>query len=280
MFFACDGRLIGIIAVSDTIREDSIEAISKLHKLGIRTVMITGDNERTARAVAERAGIDEVVAGVLPDGKEEIVRKLTSNGKVAMIGDGINDAPALKRADVGIAIGAGTDVAIDAADIVLVKSSLLDAVNALRLSRKALKNIRENLFWAFIYNVIGIPIAAGVLVPFGITLNPMIGAAAMSLSSFSVVTNALRLNFFKADKTVSKTEIPKEKKTMEITMKIEGMMCTHCSGRVKKVLEAIEGVARADVSHENGTAIVKTDKEISFDLLKNTVEAEGYKVIN
>ena len=280
MFFACDGRLIGIIAVSDTIREDSIEAISKLNKLGIRTVMITGDNERTARAVAERAGIDEVVAGVLPDGKEEIVRKLTSNGKVAMIGDGINDAPALKRADVGIAIGAGTDVAIDAADIVLVKSSLLDAVNALRLSRKALKNIRENLFWAFIYNVIGIPIAAGVLVPFGITLNPMIGAAAMSLSSFSVVTNALRLNFFKADKTVSKTEIPKEKKTMEITMKIEGMMCTHCSGRVKKVLEAIEGVARADVSHENGTAIVKTDKEISFDLLKNTVEAEGYKVTN
>ncbi len=282
LFFTQDGTLIGIIAVADTVREDSRTAIKELKNMGVYVVMLTGDNERTAKAVGETVGVDEVVAGVLPDGKESTIRSLATRGRVAMVGDGINDAPALTAADIGIAIGRGSDIAIDSADIVLMKSRLTDVAAALRLSRATLKNIRENLFWAFIYNVIGIPLAAGVWIPlFNLQLNPMFGAAAMSLSSFCVVTNALRLNF-KNIKDSSRDRIiktKKEKKTMEKTMKIEGMMCGHCSGRVQKCLMGIDGVANAEVSHETGTAVLTLSKEVADDILKKTVEDEGYKVV-
>ena len=299
MFFAENGRLAGIIAVADTMKEDSRQAVSELRNMGIRVVMLTGDNERTARAIGAQAGVDDVIAGVLPDGKESVIRKLQQYGKVAMVGDGINDAPALTRADMGIAIGAGTDVAIDAADVVLMKSRLSDVAAAVRLSRATLRNIHENLFWAFFYNVIGIPLAAGVWIPiFGWTLNPMFGAAAMSLSSFCVVTNALRLNLFnmhdaKKDKKLknpviikelvdnNKTNHNQENKeigTMKKTMKIEGMMCGHCEATVKKALEGLEGVASAEVSHEAGTAVVELSSDVSDDVLKKTVEDKDYKV--
>lgn len=288
LFFAADGKLIGIIAVADVIREDSPEAVRQLQNMGIRVVMLTGDNERTARAIGAQAGVDEVIAGVLPDGKESVIRALKERGKVAMVGDGINDAPALTRADIGIAIGAGTDVAIDAADVVLMKSRLLDVPAAIRLSRATLRNIHENLFWAFIYNIIGIPLAAGVWYPLlGWKLNPMFGAAAMSLSSFCVVTNALRLNLFSMyrsdrDRKIKhkkmKNQKEKESKTMERTMKIEGMMCGHCEARVKKTLEAIPQVDGAVVSHEAGTAVVKLNAEIANDVLKKAVEDQDYKV--
>ena len=299
MFFAENGRLAGIIAVADTMKEDSRQAVSELRNMGIRVVMLTGDNERTAKAIGAQAGVDDVIAGVLPDGKESVIRKLQQYGKVAMVGDGINDAPALTRADMGIAIGAGTDVAIDAADVVLMKSRLSDVAAAVRLSRATLRNIHENLFWAFFYNVIGIPLAAGVWIPiFGWTLNPMFGAAAMSLSSFCVVTNALRLNLFnmhdaKKDKKLknpviikelvdnNKTNHNQENKeigTMKKTMKIEGMMCGHCEATVKKALEGLEGVASAEVSHEAGTAVVELSSDVSDDVLKKTVEDKDYKV--
>ncbi len=281
LFFAKNGRVLGVIAVADTIKEDSPEAIRQLQNMGIRVVMLTGDNERTAQAVGKQAGVDEVIAGVLPEGKEQVIQKLKKQGKVAMVGDGINDAPALTRADMGIAIGAGADVAIDAADVVLMNSRLTDVPAAIRLSRAALRNIHENLFWAFIYNVIGIPLAAGAFISlFGWTLNPMFGAAAMSLSSFCVVSNALRLNFFdlysaKRDKKIK----IKERKTMEKTLKIEGMMCMHCSGRVQKALEAIDGVASASVSHETGTAVVTLTGNVSDDVLKKAVTDAGYEVV-
>ena len=299
MFFSENGRLAGIIAVADTMKEDSRQAVSELRNMGIRVVMLTGDNERTARAIGAQAGVDDVIAGVLPDGKESMIRKLQQYGKVAMVGDGINDAPALTRADMGIAIGAGTDVAIDAADVVLMKSRLSDVAAAVRLSRATLKNIHENLFWAFFYNVIGIPLAAGVWIPiFGWTLNPMFGAAAMSLSSFCVVTNALRLNLFnmhdaKKDKKLknpaiikelvdnNKTNHNQENKeigTMKKTMKIEGMMCGHCEATVKKALEGLDGVASAEVSHEAGTAVVELSADVADDVLKKTVEDKDYKV--
>lgn len=283
MFFAHGEKLLGIIAVADTIKEDSPKAISELRGMGIRVVMLTGDNQKTADAIGKQAGVDEVIAGVLPDGKEAVIRKLQKEGKVAMVGDGINDAPALTKADVGIAIGAGTDIAIDAADVVLVKSRLSDVPAAIRLSRATLRNIRENLFWAFIYNIIGIPLAAGVFVGLGLTLNPMFGAAAMSLSSFCVVTNALRLNLFnirstKRDRKI-KIKTKKEKKPMEKTLKIEGMMCCHCSSRVKKALEELPEVTEAIVSHKEGTAIVKLSKELDDSVLKNAVEKQGYKVL-
>ncbi len=299
MFFTENGRLAGIIAVADTMKEDSRQAVSELRNMGIRVVMLTGDNERTARAIGAQAGVDDVIAGVLPDGKESVIRQLQKYGKVAMVGDGINDAPALTRADMGIAIGAGTDVAIDAADVVLMKSRLSDVAAAVRLSRATLRNIHENLFWAFFYNVIGIPLAAGVWIPiFGWTLNPMFGAAAMSLSSFCVVTNALRLNLFnmhdaKKDKKLknpviikelvdnNKTNHNQENKeigTMKKTMKIEGMMCGHCEATVKKALEGLEGVASAEVSHEAGTAVVELSSDVSDDVLKKTVEDKDYKV--
>ncbi|MCM0664274.1 heavy metal translocating P-type ATPase [Coprococcus sp. B2-R-112] len=299
MFFSENGRLAGIIAVADTMKEDSRQAVSELRNMGIRVVMLTGDNERTARAIGAQAGVDDVIAGVLPDGKESVIRKLQQYGKVAMVGDGINDAPALTRADMGIAIGAGTDVAIDAADVVLMKSRLSDVVAAVRLSRATLRNIHENLFWAFFYNVIGIPLAAGVWIPiFGWTLNPMFGAAAMSLSSFCVVTNALRLNLFnmhdaKKDKKLknpaiikelvdnNKTNHNQENKeigTMKKTMKIEGMMCGHCEATVKKALEGLDGVTSAEVSHEAGTAVVELSTDVADDVLKKTVEDKDYKV--
>ena len=299
MFFSENGRLAGIIAVADTMKEDSRQAVSELRNMGIRVVMLTGDNERTARAIGSQAGVDDVIAGVLPDGKESVIRKLQQYGKVAMVGDGINDAPALTRADMGIAIGAGTDVAIDAADVVLMKSRLSDVAAAVRLSRATLRNIHENLFWAFFYNVIGIPLAAGVWIPiFGWTLNPMFGAAAMSLSSFCVVTNALRLNLFnmhdaKKDKKLknpaiikelvdnNKTNHNQENKeigTMKKTMKIEGMMCGHCEATVKKALEGLDGVASAEVSHEAGTAVVELSTDVADDVLKKTVEDKDYKV--
>ncbi len=285
LFFAADGKLVGIIAVADVIKEDSPKAVRQLQNMGIRVVMLTGDNERTAKAIGAQAGVDEVIAGVLPDGKESVIRALKEKGKVAMVGDGINDAPALTRADIGIAIGAGTDVAIDAADVVLMKSRLLDVPAAIRLSRATLRNIHENLFWAFIYNIIGIPLAAGLWYPlFGWKLNPMFGAAAMSLSSFCVVTNALRLNLFSMYNTARDKKIKhknnkiKEKNTMERTMKIEGMMCGHCEARVKKVLEALPQVDEAVVSHEAGTAVVKLNTEIANDILKKTVEDQDYKV--
>lgn len=283
LFFSENGRLTGIIAVADVIKEDSPKAIAELKKMGIRTVMLTGDNERTAKAVGALAGVDEVIAEVLPDGKESVIRRLSAEGRTAMVGDGINDAPALTRADVGIAIGAGTDVAIDAADVVLMKSRLADVPAAVRLSRASLRNIKQNLFWAFIYNTIGIPVAAGVLIPaFNISLNPMIAAAAMSLSSFCVVTNALRLNFIdihNADKDkIIKHKHKKEKKAMTKTMKIEGMMCGHCEAAVKKALEAVNGVASADVSHEKGTAVVTLSSPVDDAVLKRAVEDKEYTV--
>ncbi|MBQ4066867.1 MAG: heavy metal translocating P-type ATPase, partial [Clostridia bacterium] len=285
LLFSANGALIGIIAVADTIKEDSAEAVKQLKNMGLRVVMLTGDNERTARAVAERAGIDEVIAEVKPDGKEAVVRSLQSEGKVIMVGDGINDAPALTRADIGVAIGAGTDVAIDSADVVLVNSGLLDAVAAIRLGRFTLRNIYENLFFAFIYNVIGIPLAAGAFAALGLELTPMFGAAAMSLSSFCVVTNALRLNLAdvrstKRDRKIKKSKKDKkEKKKMEKILKIEGMMCPHCEARVKKCLEELSEVSEAVVSHEKGEATVKLCTAISDEKLKATVEAQGYKVL-
>ena len=295
LFFAKENRLLGIIAVADVIKEDSPQAIKELKAMGIHVVMLTGDNERTAKAIGEQAGVDNVIAGVLPDGKESVIRALGEKGKVAMVGDGINDAPALTRADVGIAIGAGTDVAMDAADVVLMKSKLADVPAAIRLSRGVLRNIHENLFWAFFYNTIGIPLAAGLLIPvFGLKLNPMFGAAAMSLSSFCVVTNALRLNLLnirstKKDKKkknaidVSLVNInnneKKEVNGMTKTMNIKGMMCGHCEATVKKALEALPEVVSAEVSHEKGTAVVTLEKEIADDVLKKTVEDKDYEVI-
>ena len=286
LWFSYDGKLLGVVAVADVIKEDSPQAVRELQNMGIRVVMITGDNERTAKAIGAQAGVDQVIAGVLPDGKEREIRKLKTEGKVAMVGDGINDAPALTRADIGVAIGAGTDVAIDAADVVLMKSRLSDVPAAIRLSRATLRNIHENLFWAFFYNTIGIPLAAGVFIPLGLTLNPMFGAAAMSLSSFCVVSNALRLNLFKLrdarhdHKHVkhSKKHEEKEKNEMEKTLKITGMMCGHCEARVKKALEAVEGVAEAKVSHESGTAVVTLNVPVEDAVLKKAVEDQDYKV--
>ena len=285
LFFSRNGMFIGMIAVADVIKEDSPRAVKELQNMGIHVVMLTGDNERTAKAIGAQAGVDEVIAGVLPDGKESVIRSLKKKGRVAMVGDGINDAPALTRADMGIAIGAGTDIAVDAADVVLMKSRLSDVPAAIRLSRAALRNIHENLFWAFFYNVIGIPLAAGVWIPiFGWQLNPMFGAAAMSLSSFCVVSNALRLNWFKMydagrDKKIKVNNKNKEESTMTKTMKIEGMMCGHCEARVKKTLEALAGVDSAEVSHEAGTAVVTLNEEVSDDVLKKAVEDQDYKVL-
>ena len=304
LFFGGAGRLMGVIAVADTLKEDSPRAIRELQNMGIRVVMLTGDNQRTADAIGRQAGVDEVIAGVLPDGKEAVIRRLQESGKVAMVGDGINDAPALTRADTGIAIGAGTDVAIDAADVVLMNSRLSDVPAAIRLSRATLRNIHENLFWAFIYNIIGIPLAAGVFIPFGLTLNPMFGAAAMSLSSFCVVSNALRLNLFdlhstKHDRNPKSAALPaapvqpaaaentaepvsapvvKEDNAMKKTLHVEGMMCGHCEARVKKALEALPAVDEAVVSHEAGTAIVTLNAEVSDADLKKAVEDQDYKV--
>ena len=283
LLFVRDGKLLGLIAVADTVKPDSAEAVRQLKNMGIRTVMLTGDNERTARAIGEQVGVDQVIAGVLPDGKEAVIRKLQRQGKVAMVGDGINDAPALTRADVGIAIGAGTDVAIESADVVLMKSALSDVPAAIRLSRATLRNIHQNLFWAFFYNAIGIPLAAGVFVGLGLTLNPMFGAAAMSLSSFCVVSNALRLNLVKIrdarhDKKI-KPRSKKEEKTMEKTLKIQGMMCPHCEMRVKKALEAVPGVAEAVPSHTAGTAVVTLTRDVDPAALKKAVEDQGYEVI-
>ena len=303
LFFGGTGRLLGVIAVADTIKEDSPEAIRQLQNMGIRVVMLTGDNQRTADAIGRQAGVDEVIAGVLPDGKEAVIRQLQASGKVAMVGDGINDAPALTRADTGIAIGAGTDVAIDAADVVLMNSKLSDVPAAIRLSRATLRNIHENLFWAFIYNIIGIPLAAGLFIPFGLTLNPMFGAAAMSLSSFCVVSNALRLNLFDLHSTrhdhkiaspaaapvqsaaennkksdAEAPEVKTEDNPMKKTLKVEGMMCGHCEARVKKALEALPEVDEAVVSHEAGTAIVTLNAEVADDVLKKAVEDQDYPV--
>ena len=288
LYFSLGGRLLGVIAVADVIKEDSPQAVRELQNMGVRVVMLTGDNERTAKAIGKQAGVDEVIAGVLPEGKELEIRKLKTQGKVAMVGDGINDAPALTRADIGVAIGAGTDVAIDAADVVLMKSRLLDVPAAIRLSRATLRNIHENLFWAFFYNTIGIPLAAGVFVPLGLTLNPMFGAAAMSLSSFCVVSNALRLNLFKLrdarhdhkrhTKQLPAATTKEEPETMEKTMYITGMMCGHCEARVKKALEAVDGVTEAKVSHEAGTAVVTLSKDVADDTLKQAVEAQDYPV--
>ena len=298
LFFGGAGRLLGVIAVADTIKEDSPQAIRELRNMGIRVVMLTGDNQRTAEAIGRQAGVDEVIAGVLPEGKEAVIRQLQKYGKVAMVGDGINDAPALTRADTGIAIGAGTDVAIDAADVVLMNSKLSDVPAAIRLSRASLRNIHENLFWAFIYNIIGIPLAAGVFIPFGLTLNPMFGAAAMSLSSFCVVSNALRLNLFdlhSAKRDHPPKHVPalpavlvqpaaeedttqKEETAMKKTLTVEGMMCPHCEARVKKALEALPQVDEAVVSHEAGTAIVTLNAEVDDEVLKKAVEAQDYPV--
>lgn len=282
LFFAADGRPAGIIAVADTIKPGSIEAIKQLKNMGIRVVMLTGDNERTAKAIGSQAGVDEIIAGVLPDGKEEVIRKLKRHGKVAMVGDGINDAPALVRADIGIAIGAGADVAIDAADVVLMKSALIDVPATIRLSRATLRNIHENLFWAFIYNSIGIPLAAGCFVALGLTLNPMFGAAAMSLSSFCVVTNALRLNLCRLYSTAhdKKVKAPAEKSANggEMTLHIKGMMCKHCENRVKTALEALPNVESADVSHKSGTAVLTLKGDVSDNDIKKAVEDAGYKV--
>ena len=285
LFFMKGDKLLGIIAVADVIKDESPQAVKELQNMGIKVVMLTGDNERTAKAVGKLAGVDEVIAGVLPDGKEKVVADLKKQGKVLMVGDGINDAPALTRADIGMAIGSGTDIAIDAADVVLMKSKLTDVPGAVRLSRKTLRNIHENLFWAFIYNVIGIPLAAGVWIPLlGWQLNPMFGAAAMSLSSFCVVTNALRLNFFditnpKKDRKI-KQKSKKDDNAMTKTMKIDGMMCSHCEGRVKQCLEGLSQVSAADVSHEKGTAVVTLSADVSNDVLTKTVEDQGYKVIS
>lgn len=284
LLFVMDNRLLGIIAVADVVKSDSPKAIKELQNMGIKVVMVTGDNEKTAQAIAKESGVDEVIAGVLPDGKEKVVTQYKEKGMVAMVGDGINDAPALTRADIGIAIGAGTDVAIDSADIVLMKSKLTDVSGAIRLSRGTLRNIHENLFWAFIYNVIGIPLAAGMWIPiFGWTLSPMFGAAAMSLSSFCVVTNALRLNFLnirssKRDRKIKNKSNKKEKNTMTTTLKINGMMCPHCEATVKTALESIDGVTSAEVSHESGTAVVTLSKEVNEDVLKKAVVDKGYTV--
>ncbi len=284
LFFSRDGELLGIVAVADVIKEDSPQAVKELQNMGIRVVMLTGDNQRTAQAIGRQAGVDEVIAGVLPDGKESVIRSLKRQGKVAMVGDGINDAPALTRADTGIAIGAGADVAIDAADVVLMKSRLSDVPAAIRLSRATLRNIHENLFWAFFYNTIGIPLAAGLFIPLGLTLNPMFGAAAMSLSSFCVVSNALRLNLFdlrdvKKDRKIQHSKHFEEVTTMEKTMKIEGMMCGHCEARVKKALEALPEVQAANVSHEKGTAVVTLSGALADEALKKAVEDQDYKVL-
>ena len=288
LYFSRGGKLIGVIAVADVIKEDSPQAIRELQNMGIRVVMLTGDNARTAEAIGRQAGVNEVIAGVLPDGKENVIRKLREQGEVMMVGDGINDAPALTRADIGVAIGAGTDIAIDAADVVLMKSRLSDVPAGIRLSRATLRNIHENLFWAFIYNIIGIPLAAGVFIPLGLTLSPMFGAAAMSLSSFCVVSNALRLNLFKLrdarhdhkrhsnQKPVARTK--EEAKNMKKTMHITGMMCGHCEARVKKALEAVDGVDEALVSHEAGTAVVTLSKDVADETLKQAVEAQDYPV--
>ena len=287
LFFSSDDTLFGIIAVADVIKDDSPQAIREMQNMGIHVVMLTGDNERTAKAIGTLAGVDEVIADVLPDGKENVIQKLKQKGKVIMVGDGINDAPALTSADIGIANGAGTDIAIDAADIVLMKSRLLDVPAAIRLSRATLRNIHENLFWAFIYNVIGIPLAAGVFINvLGWQLNPMFAAAAMSLSSFSVVTNALRLNFLRIHDSKRNHKInnkqnnitKKESKVMNKTLKIEGMMCSHCEMHTKKALEALDGVTNAEVSHESGTAVVTLEKDIADDILKQAVSEQGYKV--
>ena len=309
LFFAKNEKLLGVIAVADVIKEDSPRAVAELQNMGIYVVMLTGDNERTAQAIGKEAGVDEVIAGVLPDGKEQVVRELQKKGKVVMVGDGINDAPALTRADIGMAIGAGTDIAIDAADVVLMKSRLSDVPAAIRLSRATLRNIHENLFWAFFYNIIGIPLAAGVWIPlFGWQLNPMFGAAAMSLSSFCVVTNALRLNLFRMydagkDRRIknavtgqtaaaavkepddalekkSETNQKKENETMKKTMKINGMMCGHCEARVKKALEAVEGVQEAVVSHEAGNAVVTLSSDVADEVLKKAVEDQDYEVVS
>ena len=309
LFFAKDEKLLGVIAVADVIKEDSPRAVAELQNMGIYVVMLTGDNERTAQAIGKEAGVDEVIAGVLPDGKEQVVRELQKKGKVVMVGDGINDAPALTRADIGMAIGAGTDIAIDAADVVLMKSRLSDVPAAIHLSRATLRNIHENLFWAFFYNIIGIPLAAGVWIPlFGWQLNPMFGAAAMSLSSFCVVTNALRLNLFRMydvgkDRRIknavtgqtaaaaakepddalekkSETNQKKENETMKKTMKINGMMCGHCEARVKKALEAVEGVQEAVVSHEAGNAVVTLSSDVADEVLKKAVEDQDYEVVS
>ena len=286
LLFARGERLLGMIAVADTVKDDAVEAVRQLKGMGIHIVMLTGDNARTAAAIGAQVGADEVISGVLPDGKESVIRRLQSQGSVAMVGDGINDAPALTRADIGIAIGAGADVAIDAADVVLMKSRMLDVPAAIRLSRATLLNIKENLFWAFFYNIICIPLAAGAYAHLGLTLSPMIGAAAMSLSSFCVVTNALRLNFCRLydparDKKVKNTlnEREKEELSMTKTMKIEGMMCPHCEARVKKALEALDGVAAAEVSHVAGTAVVTLSAALADDVLKNAVEAQDYQVL-
>ena len=282
LLFCRGGRLLGMIAVADAIKPESPQTVRELQNMGVRVVMLTGDNQRTAEAIGRQAGVDQVIAGVLPDGKESVIRSLQSQGKVAMVGDGINDAPALTRADIGIAIGAGTDVAIDAADVVLMNSRLTDVPAAIRLSRATLRNIHENLFWAFIYNIIGIPLAAGVFIPLlGWQLNPMFGAAAMSLSSFCVVSNALRLNLFDphSARKDHKIKFAKERKTMEKTLKIEGMMCTHCSGRVKKALEEVPGVLSAEVSHESGTAVVTLGAPVDDAVLKKAVEDQGYQVV-
>ena len=298
LFFGGAGRLLGVIAVADTIKEDSPRAIRELQAMGIKVVMLTGDNQRTADAIGKQAGVDAVIAGVLPDGKEAVIRQLQAAGKVAMVGDGINDAPALTRADTGIAIGAGTDVAIDAADVVLMNSRLSDVPAAIRLSRATLRNIHENLFWAFLYNTIGIPLAAGVFIPLGLTLNPMFGAAAMSLSSFCVVSNALRLNLFDlhsakhdhppkhvpalpaalVQPAAEEDTIQKEETAMKKTLTVEGMMCPHCEARVKKALEALPQVDEAVVSHEAGTAIVTLNAEVDDEVLKKAVEAQDYPV--
>ena len=284
LFFSRGGRLCGIIAVADLIREDSPGAVRALQNMGLRVVMLTGDNERTAKAIGRQAGVDQVIAGVLPDGKESVVRSFREQGKVIMVGDGINDAPALTRADIGIAIGAGADVAVDAADLVLVKSRLSDVPAAIRLSRATLRNIHQNLFWAFFYNSVGIPLAAGLFIPLGLTLNPMFAAAAMSLSSFCVVSNALRLNLFdlqspKKDRKI-KRKHKEEKKTMEKTLKIEGMMCSHCEARVKKTLEALPQVEQAAVSHQAGTAVVTLKSPVADEVLKKAVEDQGYTVLS
>ena len=286
LFFSQNGALLGVIAVADVIKEDSPQAVKELQNMGIRVVMLTGDNQRTAQAIGKQAGVDEVIAGVLPDGKESVIRRLKEQGRVAMVGDGINDAPALTRADTGVAIGAGADVAIDAADVVLMKSRLLDVPAAIRLSRATLRNIHENLFWAFFYNTIGIPLAAGLFIPFGLTLNPMFGAAAMSLSSFCVVSNALRLNLFnlrdaRKDKPLKSkhSKHSEEVTTMEKTMKIEGMMCGHCEARVKKALEALPEVSASNVSHESGTAVVTLSGALADEALKKAVEDQDYKVL-
>ena len=283
LLFASEEKLLGIIAVADVIKEDSPKAIKELQNMGIKVVMLTGDNEKTANAIGKQAGVDEIISGVMPDGKEKVIRQLRDKGKVVMVGDGINDAPALTRADMGIAIGAGTDIAIDSADIVLMNSKLSDVSAAIRLSRATLKNIHENLFWAFFYNAIGIPLAAGLFINiFGWELNPMFGAAAMSLSSFCVVSNALRLNFkdIRNSKNDKKIKFKyKEKKPMEITMKIEGMMCPHCEANVKKTLEEFAEVREAVVSHKEGTAIITLDADLGVATLKKAVEDKGYKVI-